>query len=146
MRCVSHPFAKSAKGWGTEMMEQGLRGGAGSGVRGAELPGSGSRSAVFLIHTEVSGGAGRTKYGGISAGRFVKNRMLSHAEYERPVTGGTRTAPTCWLLAFRLLRRLGDSAGMKAGNGGVENRCSCVGWGTRKGAPAQRLGSHLVQP
>lgn len=74
-----------------ELLEQGLEGGAGYGVRRAELPGSGSRSAVFLIHTEVSGGAGRTKNGGISAGRFVKNRMLSHAEYERPVTRGTRT-------------------------------------------------------
>ena len=30
--------------------------------------------------------------GGISAKRFVKNRMLSHAEYERPVTRGTKTA------------------------------------------------------
>ncbi len=71
------------------MLEQGLSLGAGWGVGGAELPGSGSRSAFFLIHTEVSGGAGR-KGEGISAERFIKNRMLSHAEYERPVTRCTK--------------------------------------------------------
>ena len=54
------------KRWGTEALvgnglEQGLKGGAGSGVRGAELPGTGSRCAVFLIHSEVSGGAGRIR-------------------------------------------------------------------------------------
>ena len=45
------------------MLEQGLRFGAGWGVRVAELPGTGSRSAVFLIHSEVSGSAGRNREG-----------------------------------------------------------------------------------
>ena len=75
------------------------------GVELAELPGSGSRSAVFLIHSEVSGGAGR-KIEGLLAGRFVKNRMLSHAEYERPVTRGTRRA------SQRVSRLAGSGRGM----------------------------------
>ena len=42
---------------------------------------------------------------GISAGRFVKKRMLSHVEYERPVTGGTRTAELAGLYQLQIAKR-----------------------------------------
>jgi hypothetical protein len=53
-------FFAQSRGWGSEILKQGLCGDAGGVVGWAELPGSGSRSAVFLIHAEVSGlGIGR---------------------------------------------------------------------------------------
>jgi hypothetical protein len=47
------------KRWVAEGLRQGFGGNAGGGVGGAELEGPSSRSGVFLIHTEISGGAGR---------------------------------------------------------------------------------------
>jgi hypothetical protein len=69
---------------------QRLYGDADGGVQSAELPGSGSGSLVFLIHTD---GLSATQAAGIEGFRhvFVEKRMLSQAEYERRVTGSTRS-------------------------------------------------------
>ena len=89
-----HSPAKDANGLCIEGFEQGLYLYAGGGVCRAELPGSGSRSAFFLVHAELSGGglglesqAARSgEKWWISTGIFIKSRMLSQADYERPVT------------------------------------------------------------
>lgn len=88
---LSHPFArKKAKGWGTEVLAlgraQGFCGNVCLGVRAAGLPGSGS--PVFLIHTDGLSLA-RVWAEGFPPGARAENRMLSQAECERPVTGGT---------------------------------------------------------
>jgi hypothetical protein len=60
------------------------------GVRAAGFPGSGSGFAVFLIHADglrPASGGGWTR---IPPRALVKDRMLSQAECERPVTGSTK--------------------------------------------------------
>jgi hypothetical protein len=48
-----------------------------------------------------------------SAERIVKNRMLSHAERERPVTGGTKTGK--WAGLVELVNRTIFPAGVCGG-------------------------------
>jgi hypothetical protein len=78
------------QGWGTEVLWQRCCGDAGGGVQSAELPGSGSGSPVFLIHTD---GLSAARAAGIEGfpRAFVEKRMLSQAVYERRVTGSTGT-------------------------------------------------------
>ena len=52
-------------------------------------PGLPSSSSMLSSQAEVSDLNLRRRAaeeGGISTGRFIKDRMLSHADYERPVT------------------------------------------------------------
>ena len=59
------------------------------GVQVAGLEGHVSRSAVYLVHEEVSGRRRADEWRMNPPGVFLRKRMLSQAECERPVTGGT---------------------------------------------------------
>ncbi len=69
---------------------QGQRGDAVGGVQVAEFAGHSSGCAVYLIHARGSRAGARQIIGGrIRRAFFTKERMLSQAECERPVTVGT---------------------------------------------------------
>lgn len=77
------------------LVAQGLRQGVPQDVNGSEWLGLRAQSAVFLIHAE---GLRQAPGGGFqkrAAWRLaLRNRMLSHAECERPVTVTTRREET----------------------------------------------------
>ena len=115
-RDLGHPHSEILR-IGTGPAQKQGRDAAG-GVNQAGLYGPGSGSAVFLVHPGESPAGARRSVGTSSSGRLsVKNRMLSHGEYERPVTGnsadrGQSTAS----------RRIGVTTGGRAE--GLSNRRS----------------------
>ena len=72
-------------------MAQGKLRGVLGGVQVAELEGHVSRSAVYLVHKEVRTGARLENSRCFRQASIAKKRMLSHAEYKRPVICRTRS-------------------------------------------------------
>ncbi len=122
------PWSPNARDRGIrrERMRHGgsVRKSAGTGIEGrrrlgaSEGPSCRDRAPGLPSSSSIrrSQAARGEKEEGIFAGRFVKNRMLSHAEYERPVTGGTKTAELAELAG---LAELGNT---RAGNEGARVR------------------------
>ncbi len=110
---------------------------AAGGVNQAGLYGPGSGSAVFLVHAGESRAGACGRVGRSSSGRLsVKNRMLSHGECERPVTGNTADRGQSAANRRRRATSGGQAGGLSSRQSRRAGRALCRGRKRERRAPA----------